>query len=289
MAALLVSLALGCEHCERGLGRPLPKSCTGRDVHDIDYEAPFELRGQHAACLQPRLGWQSFDAVTAAVAPYVEHCVSHDGETRYIFTNGVPDHSIVVTKELRDTVCAVPWAISMPLAPEYDASYMEEVPARGPMAWALNGVSIASALFSVWNGFITETTSWNGHSNSAYFYWHYHNSRGVGARRYTEEHAPAPAYAGSDELVGFAADGFPIYGPLPAESPDTLDECNGRLVDGRYRYHMRRLEDVDLSEFDEDPSEDTPPKEREAEVRRPGLLMLVYALEHDRAWEDLAR
>ena len=49
MAALLVSLALGCEHCERGLGRPLPKSCTGRDVHDIDYEAPFELRGQHAA------------------------------------------------------------------------------------------------------------------------------------------------------------------------------------------------------------------------------------------------
>ena len=39
MAALLVSLALGCEHCERGLGRPLPKSCTGRDVHDIAYEA----------------------------------------------------------------------------------------------------------------------------------------------------------------------------------------------------------------------------------------------------------
>ena len=62
MAALLVSLALGCEHCERGLGRPLPKSCTGRDVHDIDYEAPFELRGEHAACLPPRLGWQSFAA-----------------------------------------------------------------------------------------------------------------------------------------------------------------------------------------------------------------------------------
>ena len=67
MAALLVSLALGCEHCERGLGRPLPKSCTGHDVHNIAYEAPFELRGEHAACLQPRLGWQSFDAVAAAV------------------------------------------------------------------------------------------------------------------------------------------------------------------------------------------------------------------------------
>ena len=43
MAALLVSLALGCEHCERGLGRPLPKSCTGRDVHNIDYE--MQARG----------------------------------------------------------------------------------------------------------------------------------------------------------------------------------------------------------------------------------------------------
>ena len=73
MAALLVSLALGCEHCERGLGRPLPKSCTGRDVHDIDYEAPFELRGQHAACLRALAVVEEAVATAHAVRTSEDH------------------------------------------------------------------------------------------------------------------------------------------------------------------------------------------------------------------------
>ena len=96
MAALLVYLALSCEHCERGLGRPLPKSCTGRDVHDIDYEAPFELRGQHQACLQPRLGVAEARrrADRGGSLPYVEHPGVTKGadeaaERDSLFTNGV--------------------------------------------------------------------------------------------------------------------------------------------------------------------------------------------------------
>ena len=51
-------------------------------------------------------------------------------------------------------------------------------------------------------------------------------------------------------LIGWALDGFPIYGPYdelgnltyPASSGGQLDECNGRVgLDGRYRYHMTPL------------------------------------------------
>ena len=47
----------------------------------------------------------------------------------------------------------------------------------------------------------------------------------------------------SDELLGYAMDGFPIYGPLDDDS--VLDACNGMLVDGNYQYHVRTFEQVD--------------------------------------------
>ena len=46
-------------------------------------------------------------------------------------------------------------------------------------------------------------------------------------------------------MLGFARDGFPIFGP--PESTTKLDECNGHYVNGSYRYHIRRLEDVNMS------------------------------------------
>ncbi|XP_078603749.1 uncharacterized protein LOC144877624 [Branchiostoma floridae x Branchiostoma japonicum] len=43
-------------------------------------------------------------------------------------------------------------------------------------------------------------------------------------------------------IVGVAFDGFPIYGPRTQDGTTLtsadLDECHGRLVDGRYRYHV---------------------------------------------------
>jgi len=53
---------------------------------------------------------------------------------------------------------------------------------------------------------------------------------------------------------------------------------------------MEWLKDVDLSDFDEEePGEETGEERDSDKPRRPGLLMLVYALEHERAWEDLTR
>ena len=51
----------------------------------------------------------------------------------------------------------------------------------------------------------------------------------------------------SDELLGYAMDGFPIYGPLDNDSVELLDECNGMTVDGSYQYHVRTFEQVDES------------------------------------------
>ncbi len=39
---------------------------------------------------------------------------------------------------------------------------------------------------------------------------------------------------GGNELVGYAFDGFPLYGRTTAP----LDACNGQIVSGQYRYHL---------------------------------------------------
>ena len=46
-------------------------------------------------------------------------------------------------------------------------------------------------------------------------------------------------------LMAYALDGFPIYGPLSDSDVGELDECNGRMVDGKYRYHIRTLDQVE--------------------------------------------
>lgn len=45
-------------------------------------------------------------------------------------------------------------------------------------------------------------------------------------------------------FAGVALDGFPIYGPYASDkgsdplTSDDLDICHGRMVDGKYRYHL---------------------------------------------------
>ena len=47
----------------------------------------------------------------------------------------------------------------------------------------------------------------------------------------------------ASQRVGFALDGFPIFGAV--EDASVLDECNGRVVNGNYQYHVRSLDQVD--------------------------------------------
>jgi hypothetical protein len=55
--------------------------------------------------------------------------------------------------------------------------------------------------------------------------WHVHNP-------YLGEENPS-----SEDLLAYALDGFPIYGPLVDAS--VLDACNGRTVNGKYQYHVK--------------------------------------------------
>ena len=40
----------------------------------------------------------------------------------------------------------------------------------------------------------------------------------------------------SNDLLGYALDGFPIYGPV--SDPSILDGCNGLTIGGQYQYHV---------------------------------------------------
>lgn len=50
---------------------------------------------------------------------------------------------------------------------------------------------------------------------------------------------------GSNTLIGYALDGFPIYGV----GDITLDECGGNYVNGQYRYYLSAERDVVLNCF----------------------------------------
>lgn len=97
------------------------------------------------------------------------------------------------------------------------------VPAYGPQESdslnAVEGMGVQGARF------------WYGHSGAS-LEWHVHNPQ-MGKETVT-----------SSTLLGYAMDGFPIYGPLADDS--VLDPCNG-MTDGKgnYKYHVRTIEQVD--------------------------------------------
>ena len=47
----------------------------------------------------------------------------------------------------------------------------------------------------------------------------------------------------SDKLLGYAMDGYPIYGPV--EDDSVLDECGGVGDSVNYRYHVRLVNQID--------------------------------------------
>jgi hypothetical protein len=60
---------------------------------------------------------------------------------------------------------------------------------------------------------------------------------GAGWVPLTNEQARAFAQFSSDALIGYARDGFPIYGPRT--DGQSLDRCGGLVVNGQYQYHIR--------------------------------------------------
>ncbi|KAL7540868.1 hypothetical protein ACHAXR_010440 [Thalassiosira sp. AJA248-18] len=156
---------------------------------------------------------------------------------RVIISNGIPNHGVILQN--RNGPCEINWVVEMPLNPTV-ASEEErtEIPIRGMIAMAMNGVPAFGPQESDSNNAVEGTMGvpgarfWYGHAgpNSA---WHTHNPK---MGREVESH---------ETLLGYAMDGFPIYGHLDDDSVLDLDQCNGIYKDGKYQYHVRALEQVD--------------------------------------------
>ena len=99
--------------------------------------------------------------------------------------------------------------MSLPLHPRL-LPHTTELPHFGPIGYTLSGLPLVGSAWPVWNGFIQKQQAWRGHGGSPEtgYLWHYHHP--------AIKSDPTGEYARPDELIGWAMDGFPIYGPLPA-------------------------------------------------------------------------
>ena len=127
----------------------------------------------------------------------------------------------------------------MPLNPTV-ANVKTEIPGLGLVAMALNGVPTYGAKEADGNnavepgtGKIQDAQFWYGHAGMS-LDWHVHNPQ-MGESSVT-----------STMLLGYAMDGFPIYGPVSDTSQ--LDACNGIANgDGSYQYHVRSVDQIDAN------------------------------------------
>ena len=157
---------------------------------------------------------------------------------RRIRSQGVPDH-FVASADKR-ALCQVNWVFDLPLNPT-PSNTPVMLPDFGVIAVAVNGIPIFGP--KLWDG--SNAVEGNdpvpcyGHSSQSGM-WHYHHPS-----------CGCDAFADNSTLIGYALDGFPIYGPLSGdkESVDViLDKCNGRFFpDGTYAYHVRNLFQVNES------------------------------------------
>lgn len=157
---------------------------------------------------------------------------------RVIIANGIPDHDVTLANP--NVPCAFNRVFVMPLNPSVSSSKYD-IPVRGMIAVATNGVPTfgpqevdgENALDPT--GTVKDAGFWYGHP-SIQKAWHFHSP-----------HMGEETIA-SDKLLGYALDGFPIYGPLDSSAPfEGLDECNGRYVDGSYRYHVVEYTNIDAN------------------------------------------
>jgi len=155
---------------------------------------------------------------------------------RIIISNGVPDHT--VTQGNGNIPCEIRWAITLPLVHEKPQGEIQEIPIRGLIAMSMNGVpaygpqEVGSDNAVDPTGQIKDAQFWYGHATKQKV-WHFHNP-------YMGQETP-----NKDTLLGYALDGYPIYGPYPENSPDTLDECNGIFINGQYQYHVLEIDAID--------------------------------------------
>ena len=186
--------------------------------------------------------WEQGNEVTYddwyEIMPEYNWYICFSERKRIMTSTGIPNHDLTV---LDSYPCSTHWWVELP----FSGSYQDEItplPSTGIIAFQMNGVPIYAAQGADGTNMVEPPADatfsqsvgqyWYGYADDSHV-WRYHHP-----------------YAGFEEpdeetQIGYALDGFAIYGPLADDSDVELDECNGREVDGVYWYHVRKVEDVD--------------------------------------------
>eukprot|EP00035_Acanthoeca_spectabilis_P017099 m.357149 g.357149 ORF g.357149 m.357149 type:complete len:919 (+) comp16612_c0_seq2:47-2803(+) len=174
--------------------------------------------------------------------PRVKITTDSATNTRQILANSIPshgfDHMIAPTWVKNLCICPLQMKLTLPLTPTV-ADTTTELPVTGPYAITTEGVNlipVAWVGYLGWHGVVGLLDGQPGSPPMGYGF-HYHWTESLADTRTWGSVPP------EDRLVGWAFDGFPIYGALgnPGDEAGTLDRCNGRYVNGHYQYHIRRL------------------------------------------------
>ena len=222
--------------------RGRPRSCTGKEVfYETKHISNFSDCVNSSLILPmspPSDTLQLLDIQDRRPLRNVKFCENVERGQRIIYSDGIP-HRPVIHEKSRPMPCVAKYKITIPLSPRYIANVTELAP-RGPIGFNMIGLPIYSPIWAVWIDFQTSPYAWAGQSHITMAQWHYHHPSGI----LGDGNSRTPT---GEELVGFAMDGFPIYGALPEKVAEReLDECNGRMVQGEYRYHLRYFRKEDM-------------------------------------------
>ncbi|MFM7151122.1 MAG: YHYH protein [Gemmataceae bacterium] len=159
----------------------------------------------------------------------------------YVESNGMPDHPMMIGITAWQQQVPIPQAYTgrnawrIPLHPKMAENPVsaKEALFRGAIALAANGVPIFNPIKNdgrtdtFWAG---ELDSYGGHCGRADDY-HYH----IGPVHLEK-------VVGKGNPIGYALDGYPLYGYTDSDGkePKDLDEFNGRMEKGSYRYYSTR-------------------------------------------------
>ena len=205
--ALLVCLVIGLSACAQRASRP-----KGPRPQALDHFLPFKD--------QLQLNW--------------------DGDWLLVGSNGFPDHPMMIG--------ITAWQQQVPLPQPYTKTNSWRIPLHpkladkpisakkalfsGAIALAVNGVPIFNAL--------------NNRGEDAYLAGELDDYGGHCGRGDDYHYHAAPVHlekvVGKGNPIGYALDGYPLFGFADAKGnpPSDLDEFNGRMENGSYRYYSTK-------------------------------------------------
>jgi hypothetical protein len=224
VAALVAALA-GCDGSPETVAGDAPPTA---DAGPLDDDCPARAR----TCAEV------LATFTAAGADVEATCDEAAGSFT-ISASGLPNYPS--NQSTPNVIGVQGWVLTLPLRPACAATPESVVASRGPIGLMINGVAFYGPQNA--QGQDAPTTEaatlddCDGHADMMCTY-HYHSDPDCvfGAGDTIAAHALAD---GHPAVVGYALDGFGLFGPYAGDGGADLDACNGHVDATRgYHYHV---------------------------------------------------